>query len=197
MHMIRRFLAAVSVTCFIGAAAIDDSVAQTTQSTSSPSSQPSDWSGVYMMPREVSGFAGTTLTILKSIGDSGFHFKITSYSDSGPTSRKSQGSCIIDGDSLYIAEGGGAFDADDDTVWISMERYHRRFINGTVVLLRDDALKALERENKLYDYGILIRAGDADWLERKQPASRPSVKMLYEDPTKPWNDPFVNGPNSR
>ncbi len=64
--------------------------------------------------------------------------------------------------------------------------------------MRDDAYNAFIKENKLYDYGILIRVAsivdpflDLDEVEHK------SIKELYDDKKKTWNDPFVHGPNER
>ena len=58
---------------------------------------------------------------------------------------------------------------------------------------------ALRKENKLYDYGILVKVKDqADFMLDLGKVEHPSVKVLYSDPAKSWNDPFVHGArNSR
>jgi hypothetical protein len=80
----------------------------------------------------------------------------------------------------------------------SITRYTRVEINGRKVLMRDDALRAFRKENKLYGYGILVEVKDrADFMLDLRKVEHPSVKVLYSDPSKPWNDPFVHGANAR
>jgi hypothetical protein len=64
--------------------------------------------------------------------------------------------------------------------------------------MRDDALRAYRDNNKLYDYGILVRTDDVpSLLLDLKTVERPSIKSLYDDPSKPWRDPYVHGPNAR
>ena len=74
----------------------------------------------------------------------------------------------------------------------------RAVIQGHTVLLRDDALKAYRENNQLYDYGILIRVSDkATLFTDLDHVKHESIKVLYQDRSKGWDDPFVHGPNPR
>ena len=80
----------------------------------------------------------------------------------------------------------------------SIDKYTRTTINGHVVLMRADALNVYKKENKLYDYGILIRIDpNVEIAQDLTDIKHPSIKMLYTDPDSGWEDPFVNGANSR
>ena len=106
------------------------------------------------------------------------------------------GSCLVDGDALYVPEASGVARDGKAFLMASIDRYTLRTINGRVVLMRDDAFHLFEEKGKLYDYGILIK------IDKTLPpgsslrdVEHPSIKVLYDDPTKPWHDPFVDGPN--
>lgn len=159
------------------------------------------WIGAYSSPSEIGGFSGTKLLIETETMHAPHYLK-KFYSDVHSANAIEQdvltGAVLIDGDHLYIPEADGWFDGGKLTLSASIERYTRLTVNGHVVLMRDDALKAFQAENKLYDYGILIKVSDqvpellnVDEVEHK------SIKLLYGDPTKKWQDPFVSGPNQR
>ena len=112
--------------------------------------------------------------------------------------REMSGSCIAEGDRLFVPRAYGYYHNGKPVMAASLTRYTRKIVNRHVVLMRDDALKAFVENDKLYDYGILIRT--ARELARRQAlrdVPHPSMKLLYRDPTKPWKDPFVAGPNER
>jgi len=41
------------------------------------------------------------------------------------------------------------------------------------------------------------RCGYVDLMTELSEVKRPSIKLLYSDPTKPWKDPFIYGGNAR
>src|SRR5206468_5709849 len=95
---------------------------------------------------------------------------------------------------LYIPHAYGHIRDGKPDLTASLDRMSLIEINGHKTLMRDDALRTFRNENKLYDYGILIKVSDDPFypLDLKK-AEPPSIKLLYSDPTKPWNDPFVHG----
>ena len=162
----------------------------------------SDWIGIYTSPSEIKGFSHTVLAIDNR--DSGVRAMRVFRSDIemseliDPGDR--DGACIIEGDQIYISEGWGLKRGDEVMVYGALERYTRVEINERVVLMRDGAYSAYKKEGKLYDYGVLIKVGDdpsnkggVSW----KGAAHESIKVLYADPTKPWKDSFVHGPNER
>jgi len=159
------------------------------------------WVGLYSSPEEISGFSGTVLAIEKGYyGD--LQYRMTFYSDVRSNDDIDEavksGDVLVDGDKLYLPRAAGHYRDGKAVLSADIERYSRREIGGRTVLLRDDALKAFTQENKLYDYGILIKVADS--LQRfasLDDVRHDSIKVLYDDPAKGWNDPFVNGPNER
>jgi hypothetical protein len=160
-----------------------------------------DWPGLYCTPGEIGGFSGTVLLIKRDWQDD-LRYRMTFYSDviSANSIHQSElsGSCLADGDRLYIAKASGYYSDGKPRLLAYIDRYTRQIVNGRTVLMRDDALQAYREQNKLYDYGLLIRVADelaahADLRD----VEHPSVKVLYADPAKPWQDPFVHGPNER
>jgi hypothetical protein len=108
------------------------------------------------------------------------------------------GELLMDGDMLYVPEASGYMRDGKPSLHASLTRYTRMIIRGRTVLLRDDALKVYREQNRLYDYGILIKVSDqADLLTDLDHVKHESIKVLYADPAKPWRDPFVTGPNQR
>jgi len=136
------------------------------------------------------------------IGGGEFRYWLRSYSDARQADEiredKKFGELLIDSDRLYVPEASGYTRDSEPSLFASVTRYTRTAIRGRTVLLRDDALKAYREQNRLYDYGILIKVDDhADLLADLGHVKHESIKVLYEDPAKPWRDPLVNGPNSR
>jgi hypothetical protein len=108
------------------------------------------------------------------------------------------GTPLVEGDAIFIPQAHGTNRGGKPNLWATLDRYTMRQINGHTVLLRGDALRALERENALYDYGVLVKvAREADFLTDLKNAEHKSIKVLYANPEKPWRDPFVHGPNER
>jgi hypothetical protein len=162
-----------------------------------------DLLGVYTSPREIGRYSGTVLVLRRGFRGE-FDYDKRFYSDvqgDGFERPETSGSFIIEGDRLYLPYAFGFYDSDRKPVLISkLDRYAFRRINGKLVVMRDDALKAFESRNKLYDYGILIRVADApaDWYSFDlSKAEHLSIKTLYSDSAKKWDDPFVHGPNER
>jgi hypothetical protein len=160
-----------------------------------------DWSGVYASTSEVGDFTGTVLMIEK--GSRGkLDYRLTSYSctvseDTIPQDEHA-GHCLTDGNVLYLPKADGYMYEGKPKLLAFITRFTRVEVNGHTVLMRDDALRAFRSENKLYDYGLLVKlktptSGRLDL----HTVEHPSVKVLYTDPTKPWNDPFLYGANSR
>jgi hypothetical protein len=169
--------------------------------TPSPPNVPNVWLGVYASPGEIGGFSGTTL-VIDTDSRNELSYRKRSYSDRISENSIAQderhGSCLAEGDTLYVPEAYGYFSDGKPRLLASIERLTRVTINGHQVLMRDDALKSFREDNKLYDYGILIKVSNASgWDVRLENVPSPSIKALYADPSKPWKDPFVHGPNSR
>lgn len=159
------------------------------------------WIGIYSSPSEIGIFSGTVLAIEKDrAGHLGYRktFYSDVQSDDSTSDDEMRGSVRYEGDKLYVHRVSTYRSNGETRQLKSVDRYTRRIINGRVVLLRDDALKAYEEKNGLYDYGVLIKvANKVDRLTKLDDAKHESIKVLYSDPSKDWKDPFVNGPNKR
>jgi hypothetical protein len=160
-----------------------------------------DWPGVYASPSEIGGFAGTVLAVEKGPRD-GMNYRMYSRSDVSSSDAIRQdvlhGSCLSDGSELYMPYAYGFMHEGEPRLLASITRFTLVEIDGRKVLMRDDALRAFREQNKLYDYGILIKTNDQpDVSLDLAKVEHPSIKVLYSDPTQPWSDPFVHGPNSR
>ena len=108
------------------------------------------------------------------------------------------GDVIVDGDKLFVPTASGSFKDGKPSLHAEITRYTRLQIKGHTVLLRDDALKAYREQNQLYNYGILIKVAESiTYTEKLSVAKHESIKVLYENASKEWKDPFVNGPNKR
>jgi hypothetical protein len=176
---------------------------------SQPATQPAtttdvpqrEWLGVYASTSETGGFAGTVLVLEKGALD-GISYRMRSYTDVRTVGEirqdEQRGGCLTEGNALYLPEAYGYMDDGKPRLLASIERYTLVEINGRKVLMREDALHAFRTQNKLYDYGILVKVKDEAelWLDLKE-VEHPSIKLLYSDPTRSWKDPFVHGPNSR
>jgi len=161
-----------------------------------------EWVGVYSSPAEIGGFSGTALVIEESIVGNELRYRKSFYSDvKSPDDIEQEirtGSCLIDGNRIFIPEAYGYVRGGKPHLLASIERLTRASINGRVVLLRDDARVAFASENKLYDYGILIKVADKpDLLLDLTEVKHESIKVLQKDKSKVWQDPFMNGPNER
>jgi hypothetical protein len=172
------------------------------ETSTAPRVNDDDWVGVYSSPEEIGGFSGTVLVIDKSIVGDGLNYRKSFYSDVHVADDIEQdvrtGSCLIDGNRIFIPEAFGYMRDGKPQLQASIERFTRATINGRVVLLRDDARQAYESENKLYDYGILMKVADkADLLLKFDEVKHESIKVLYTDQSKAWKDPFTHGPNER
>lgn len=158
---------------------------------------PNSFVGIYASPVETGGIAGTVLQIQHN-KTSGLLYRMTSYSDvvigDNPGPDIDTGSCSTIDNVLYISS---TIAGPDDG-----NHYTRLTINKHVVLMRDDALETFRKDDKLYDYGILIQvpAPEGDVLPDLYAVKHPSIKVLYKNPDDPnntWHDPFTHGPNSR
>ena len=175
------------------APATQDTVATTEEQVSA------NWEGIYVSTNEIAGYSGTAISIgplNKGQREYRKHFYSCISSDEKelpPVIRTNE-------DELTITERY-EFRLSDGTIDDPLEhttRYTRMKINNQIVLLRDDALKQFKLENKLYDYGVLVKISDVhDSIEDLSKAPHPSIRTLYENPSAGWNDPFVNGANPR
>ncbi|MGC4004604.1 MAG: hypothetical protein QM811_16375 [Pirellulales bacterium] len=165
--------------------------------------------GVYVSPSEIGGFSRTKLVIEKYEILPGCYYRMTSSScvraifqgEVEIEEKEKHGEVLSDGDKLYIPEATGRQSKEKIELRAGIERYTRVMINGRTVLMRDDALKAWTKDRELYDYGILIKVGEVDEnadadIDLAKVRSE-SIKVLYKDQTKPWNDPFIHGPNKQ
>ena len=169
--------------------------------TSSNASLADEWVGVYSSPSEIGRFSGTVLVIEQRLND-GLSYRKTFYSDVVMADSIEQdtrsGRCLTDDNRVYVPEAYGYYRDGKPHLLSSVDRYTRVVINGHATLMRDDAYEAFKSENKLYDYGILIKVSDkADLLLDLHSVEHKSIKVLYADETKEWKDPFVSGPNER
>ena len=168
--------------------------------TSQPAFTDRDWIGVYASTSEIGGLAGTVLVLEDEHDHIGY--RMHSYSDvlivDSIQEDEQHGTCLIEGRNLYLPLAFGYMRKGKPSLLALVSRYTLVEINGRNVLMRDDALHAFREENKLYDYGILVRVKDqVDFMFDLQKVEHPSVKTLYADPTKKWNDPFVHDANNR
>jgi len=128
---------------------------------------------------------------------------MTSYSDFRPSKnvldeKEKSGEAVTEDDRLYIPTAMGHYIDGKLSLTASITRYTRLEIKGRQILLRDDALKAFRERNQLYDYGVLIKVADKIGTEvNLDSVKHESIKVLYDDASKEWKDPFVNGPNKR
>jgi hypothetical protein len=158
--------------------------------------------GIYSSPSEVGGFTGTVLVLERGVGGD-LRYEMTFYSDVvSPDDIEQEiqtGGVLIEGDHVYIPRAHGYYHDGVPRLLASIDRYTIVTINGHQTLMRDDAYKVYQQENRLFDYGILIRVSDPPPLFWSDFASveHKSIKVLYEDPTKEWQDPYVHGPNER
>jgi hypothetical protein len=160
-----------------------------------------DWIGIYASTSEIGGFSGTTLALSEDSRDA-LCYRMRFYSDVISVNQIQQdelyGSCLTDRNVLYLPKADGFIHDGKPTLLASIERYALMEVNGHKVLMRDDALQAFLKENRLYDYGILVKVSDqADFAADLKKVEHPSIKMLYANPAHPWSDPFVSGPNGR
>ena len=153
-----------------------------------------DWVGVYSSPDE--NLAVVCINSRDLNYRRNFHTDVRSPDDIEQDVQT--GRCLIDGSRIFIPEAFGYVRDGKPHLMALVERFTRASINGYVVLLRDDARDAYESENKLYDYGILIKVSDnPDQFLNLDDVKHESIKVLYSDKTKVWKDPFTNGPNER
>jgi hypothetical protein len=157
------------------------------EKSTAPAANDDDWVGVYSSPEEIGAFSGTVLVIDKSNDGDGPNYRKSFHSDvhvqivgmSAIEQDVRTGSCLIDGNRIFIPEASGYMQDGKPELRASIERFTRATINGRVVLLRDDAQQAYESENKLYDYGILIKVADtADLLLDLDEVRHESIKSL-------------------
>lgn len=172
-----------------------------TKSNATPEPKANEWIGVYSSPSEISGFTGTVILIEEGLHDD-LNYRKTFYSD--VSSRNSieqdmcRGSCLTEGNRIYIPEAYGFYRDGKPKLLSSVDRYTKVVVNGHVTLMRDDAYNSFLTESKLYDYGILIKVpANADPFLDFEKVEHKSIKILYDDKTKKWNDPFVSGANER
>jgi hypothetical protein len=160
------------------------------------------WVGLYSSPAEIEGFSGTVLAIERTAVGGALKYRMTFYSDvvSSDSIEEPEitGWILVDGDRIYVPQARGYYREGKPTLNADVTRYTRRQMQGRTVLLRDDALEALTKEDKLYDYGVLIKVADkVDLLTKLDEVKHESIKTLYRDAAKEWKDPFVHGPNRR
>jgi hypothetical protein len=168
-----------------------------------PSTAPSpdSWSGAYSSPSEIGAFTGTVL-LIETETDGGLHYRMTFRSDRGSTDEVREGekfgTLLTEGQHLYLPVATAYRREDRVQTFADVTRYTRMTIRGRTVLLRDDALNAYQKQDRLYDYGILIKVDEGrDFVPSLDDVRHESIKALYRDPAKPWKDPFVGGPNPR
>jgi len=187
-----------------GSAAKQTNTTAATQPAATPATTIDEWIGIYSSPSEIGVFTGTVLTIEKGLtGD--LEYRKTFYSDvvldeseDSFDQKVYSGSCRIEDICIYIPIAFGWYRDGKPHLHASIDRYTKVAVNGQVTLMRDDAYTAFRSENKLYDYGILIKvATEADKFLELEKVEHTSIKILYADETKPWKDPFVHGPNER
>jgi len=160
-----------------------------------------EWLGVYSSPSEIGGFTGTVLSISNNLSD-GLRYRKRFYTDvispDDIEQDESTGSCLIEGNRIYIPEAFGFYHKDKLQLDAAISLYTKVTVNGHITLMRDDAYAAFKAGQKLYDYGILIKvSAKNDLLFDLDTVQRKSITVLYSDPTKRWQDPFVHGPNER
>jgi hypothetical protein len=201
-YLVTTALALLSVSC-AGPRGGTASTPSTRPAATQPADEVSerDWIGVYASASEIGGFAGTVLVLDKELRND-IGYRLRSYSDVSSVDDIKQdeqrGSCLIEGQVVYLPEAHGYMHDGKPQLLASITRYTRMEINGRKVLMRDDALRAFREQNKLYDYGILVKVNDeAGVMLDLRKVEHPSIKVLYADPARPWNDPFVHGANSR
>lgn len=161
-----------------------------------------DWVGVYASPSEIGGFSKTVLIVERNPGGDGLGYRMRFQSDVVSDDEIQQdvlrGTVLSEGGKLYVPEASGDYMEGKPFLFAHLTRYTRCRINAHIALLRDDALRAYERDDELYDYGILIRVADkADWQTDFDGVKHPSIRLLYGDKRRGWKDPFVHGPNQR
>ena len=157
--------------------------------------------GVYSSPSEIGGFSGTVLVIERGLsGELGywktFYTDVVSPDDIEQDIRS--GSVLVEGDHVYIPEASGYYRDGVPRLMASIDRYTLVTVNEHQTLMRDDAYKVYQQENRLYDYGILIKVSDKrPSLLKLDDVEHKSIKVLYDDPSGEWQDPYVHGPNER
>lgn len=137
--------------------------------------------GIYCTPDEISGFSGTVIEF------KGNSFRYWFYTDV-------EG--FLDTPKYPLT---GEYTVQDETVVLDNETINQRewsplVFNGIPVLLRPDAMRHWREQNRIYDYGILIKVDGKVSDDGK--IARPSVKEIYDarKKDKEWKDPFVHGP---
>ncbi|MDZ4819218.1 MAG: hypothetical protein SGJ20_09625 [Planctomycetota bacterium] len=167
------------------------------------------WVGIYTSTSEVGTYTDTVLAIEEFNDELKFRMQFSSCGgkiEIGPFKHmetgEEHGTVLTDGDKLYVPSAHGYYYEGKPKVTAGITRYTRMEINGRKVLLRDDALKAFKENDKLYDYGVLIKVADDIGLSLIQDLTKEkheSIEILYKDIAKfkGWKDPFTNGPNSR
>ncbi len=171
------------------------------QSTEALATAVDEWIGVYSSPSEIGVFTRTVLVVEKGLSND-LSFRKTFFSDVEIADSIEQdihsGSCLFEANRIYIPEAFGYYRDGKPHLLGSIERYTKVTVNGHVTLMRDDAYRAFKSQNTLYDYGILIKVStDVDAALEIKKVEHKSIKILYNDQTKQWNDPFVHGPNKR
>lgn len=177
--------------------------AEPTAVTTQPAmNNPSSWVGVYSSTSEIGGFTGTVLSLEDAFAAGSLRYRKKFYSDvvvAGMTrGSEKDGQPFVEGDELYLPEASGSAQDGKTSLWASITRYTRVNLEGRTVLMRDDALSEFREHNRLYDYGILIKVLDkGDPFLNLADVKHESIKVLYENTTRPWQDPFIYGPNDR
>lgn len=187
------------VLAFVGCASRPTS--QATRTTTAAVTQPSemlsprDWTGVYMSPSEIGTFHRTILTLIDP--DLGEHtYLLRQQTDMVVVGTIPQdvfrGQFAVEGPRLFLPIANGMTNGGQPSLSAHLDRYTRIVLNGRIVLMRDDALRVFRTSNQLYDYGILIKVPDnGSPFQDLQQVQQESIKVLYADPSKPWQDPFV------
>jgi hypothetical protein len=200
-RFVTTVLALLSLSCAGAHRKAGSSAARATRPAIADAATDETWLGVYASTSEVGGFSGTVLALERDWNDE-LRYRMHFYSDVSSADAIEQdelrGDCLTEGDTLYLPQAYGFMREGKPVLQAKVTRYTRVTINGHPVLLRDDALRAYRANNKLYDYGILVRVGGPpEWSADLRSVKHPSIKTLYPDPSKPWDDPFVHGPNAR
>src|SRR5689334_18474260 len=121
------------------------------------------WAGVYASTSEIRGFSGTVL-VLKKDSEGEVHYREHSHHDVSTAGSIEQdeerGTCLIEGRTIFVPRAYGFMNDGKPVLLANIDRFTFMEVNGRKVLMRDAALRAFRDENKLYDYGILVKVSE-------------------------------------
>src|SRR4051812_20898265 len=131
-YLITTTLALLSVSC-AGPGGGTASAPATQPATTQPAFTERDWIGIYASTSEIGGFAGTVLVLDKGLRDD-IGYRLRSYSDVSSANDIKQdeqrGSCLIEGQVVYLPEAYGYMHDGKPQLLASISRYTLMEING-------------------------------------------------------------------